>query len=191
MSKKSLIIGLDEVGRGSWAGPLVVAAVILESDIQDLNDSKVLSFKKRLELDKIIRSKTRAIAINQVSSEIIDSIGLTKSISIAMTKSVDDLSNFDYQEIIIDGNYNFLKNYPKSETLIKADSQIPSVMAASIVAKVYRDKLMIKLAETYPDYGFDKNFGYGTKNHIEALIKHGPTPIHRLSYKPIKNLLSL
>ena len=191
MSKKSLIIGLDEVGRGSWAGPLVVAAVILESDIQDLNDSKVLSFKKRLELDKIIRSKTRAIAINQVSSEIIDSIGLTKSISIAMTKSVDDLSNFDYQEIIIDGNYNFLKNYAKTETLIKADSQIPSVMAASIVAKVYRDKLMIKLAETYPDYGFDKNFGYGTKNHIEALIKHGPTPIHRLSYKPIKNLLSL
>ena len=184
----SLLIGLDEVGRGSWAGPLVVAAVILKDEINGLNDSKVLSFKKRAQLDTLIRSKTNLIAVSEISAKIIDKIGLTKAISLAMESAVQDLKGQDYNKIIIDGNYNFLQNLDNVETLIKADAKVPTVMAASIIAKVYRDNLMIKLSSTYPEYGFESNFGYGTKKHIDALKKYGPTPIHRLSYKPVKVL---
>ncbi len=184
----SLLIGLDEVGRGSWAGPLVVAAVILKDEINGLNDSKVLSFKKRAQLDTLIRSKTNLIAVSEISAKIIDKIGLTKAISLAMESAVQDLKGQDYNKIIIDGNYNFLQNLDNVETLIKADAKVPTVMAASIIAKVYRDNLMIKLSSTYPEYGFESNFGYGTKKHIDALKKYGSTPIHRLSYKPVKVL---
>lgn len=189
MDESKFIIGIDEVGRGSWAGPLVVSAVLLNDEVEGLNDSKVLSFKRRSQLDSLIRQKTNLIAIAEVSSQIIDEIGLTKAITLAMSKAVQDLKTINYNKIIIDGNYNFLPNFERVETLIKADSKIPAVMAASITAKVYRDNLMIKMAAKYPDYGFESNFGYGTKQHIEALSKHGPTSIHRLSYKPVKAVL--
>ena len=183
-----MLIGIDEVGRGCWAGPLVVAAVALEKNVPGLRDSKKTSEKQRLSLDSLIRSNTRFISIIEVSNKTIDEIGLTASLSFAMKKAVIGLKLDNYSQIIIDGNYNFLSEFERSSTLVKADSKVDEVMAASIVAKVYRDNIMRNFENIYPGYDFKNNVGYGTKKHIDALNNLGVTPIHRYSYKPIRNL---
>ncbi len=189
MRSDKVIIGIDEVGRGSWAGPVVAAAVILKNIPLGLADSKKISFKNRIILDQIIRSSAVAIGIGVVSNNFIDQFGLTKAVSKAMHQAVDNLNIVDYDQIIIDGNYNFLSNNNKAETLIRADSIVAEVMAASIVAKVYRDNLMIEFDKIYPGYGFNHNFGYGTKLHTDGINRSGVTRLHRTSFLPIKNYL--
>ena len=182
-----MIIGIDEVGRGCWAGPLVAAAVGLTDShgIVGLNDSKKLSMKKRQLLAGQIRKTTSYLGVGWVWPDEINYLGLTQSVQLAMQRAIDKIE-IEQCKVIIDGNINYLLHIPTSQAVIKADSCIPAVSAASIIAKVERDKYMSQIAVQYPDYGFDQHVGYGTKLHVEALSKYGITPIHRVNYKPLK-----
>lgn len=183
-----ITVGIDEVGRGCWAGPVVAGAVILSAPIKGLTDSKLLTKKQRDLLDIEIRAKAIAIGLGWVEPEVVDAIGINPAVKLAMTKALQQIET-DYEEIIIDGDINYLSAIPNSHAIIKADNSIPSVSAASIVAKVARDKFMVELSLEYPDYGFEKHVGYGTALHIEKLKLHGVSDQHRRSYKPIKALL--
>lgn len=187
-----ILVGIDEVGRGCWAGPLVAGAVILRQPIKGLRDSKKLSRTRRESLAVQIEFEAVAIGLGWVDPATIDAIGLTAAVGLAMERAVAQIS-VAYDEIIIDGSYNFLANRhsdfaPKISTLIKADDLIPAVSAASIMAKVARDGYMSKVALQYPGYGFERHVGYGTALHIAQLKLQGVTPEHRLSYKPIINI---
>lgn len=198
-----MIIGIDEVGRGCWAGPLLAAAVGLEDSVQidGLNDSKKLTAKKRRLLVEEIQKQTSHIGIGWVWPREINEIGLTESVRLAMYRAIKDLS-FHGHHIIIDGNINYLEDilYRESpcntdcrcklEAVVKADGSVQAVSAASVIAKVARDHYMAQVAEKYPEYGFDSHVGYGTKFHINALELHGVLPIHRINYKPIKKFLT-
>jgi len=187
-----MILGIDEVGRGPWAGPLVVGAVVLgDVKIEGLTDSKKLSKKKLLEFDKIIRENTTDIGIGWVSNEEIDELGLSESLRLATIRAVEQIKT-PYHEIIIDGTVNFLRGTRKEQyvtTIKKADLLISSVSAASIVAKVARDNYMIEQGQKYPEYGFEDHVGYGTARHAEALKLYGVTPLHRVSFAPIKLII--
>lgn len=181
------ILGIDEVGRGPWAGPLVVGACVLgDAQIEGLTDSKKLTPKKREALAPIIRERA-AVGLGWVSAEELDRIGLSKALCKACRTAVKQIK-VPFHEIIIDGTVNFLRDTPLAghvQVLKKADLLVPEVSAASIVAKVARDEYMYKLAEKYPGYGFEKHVGYGTAAHKAALEKLGPCPEHRKSFKPI------
>lgn len=182
-----LIAGIDEVGRGPLAGPVVAAAVILPSDhkILGLNDSKQLNEKKRNELAAIIKEQAVAIGIGQVSAAEIDRVNIYQASRLAMTQAVNELAVKPHH-LLIDAMQIDL-DLPQ-EKIIKGDAKSVSIAAASIIAKVYRDALMKEYHERYPFYGFDKNAGYGTKAHLQGLKAHGITPIHRKSFAPVKNL---
>lgn len=183
-----MILGIDEVGRGPLAGPLVVGAVVLgEAKIEGLTDSKKLSKKQREELDKTIRQNATAIGLGWVFPDEIDTFGLSAALRKATIDAVSQIK-VPYHEIIIDGTVNFLKDTNKGPyvTIIKkADLLIPSVSAASIVAKVARDTYMEEQDKNYPEYNFKQNVGYGTRRHMEALSLHGTTPLHRRSFAPV------
>jgi ribonuclease HII len=198
--RNMITIGLDEVGRGCWAGPLVAAAVALNDtkpSIVGLNDSKKLSGLQRQTLDTVIRARAIAIGIGWVSPEAIDTIGITAAVRAAMQQALEqvivqlhEVANGSVDDIIIDGNYNFLSEYAAARTMVGADGLVSSVSAASIIAKVSRDTYMAEqAAREYPQYGFEKHVGYGTARHIAMLKQHGVTPLHRMSYKPIKQIL--
>lgn len=182
-----MILGIDEVGRGPWAGPLVVGAVVLgDTSIEGLTDSKKLTKKRREALDLIIR-ENGSVGLGWVSSVEIDEVGLSAALKLATIRAVEQVKA-PYHEIIIDGTINFLKETTKGShvtTLAKADLLIPSVSAASIVAKVARDNYMADQAQLYPGYGFEKHVGYGTAVHKHAIQTLGLTPLHRRSFKPI------
>ena len=129
-----------------------------------------------------------AVGLGWVSAREVDKIGLTNAVKLAMSRALDQIS-IDYDQVIIDGNINFLAENPKTIAVIKADDTVPSVSAASIVAKVARDQYMAQQAIDYPDYGFEKHVGYGTALHLKQLQDHGVSELHRLSFKPIKALL--
>ena len=181
------ILGIDEVGRGPWAGPLVVGACVLgDAQIEGLTDSKKLTPKKREALAPVIREKA-AVGLGWVSAEELDRIGLSQALCKAARAAVKQIK-VPFHEIVIDGTVNFLRDTPLAghvQVLKKADLLVPEVSAASIVAKVARDEYMYKLAEKYPGYGFEKHVGYGTAAHKAALEKLGPCPEHRKSFKPI------
>ena len=185
------ILGIDEVGRGPWAGPLVVGACVLgDSQIEGLTDSKKLTAKKREALAPIIREKA-AVSLGWVSAAELDRIGLSKALCKAARLAVKQI-HVPFHEIIIDGTVNFLRDTPLAgyvQTMTKADLLVPEVSAASIVAKVARDEYMYKLAEKYPGYGFEKHVGYGTAAHKAALKLLGPCPQHRKSFRPVAELL--
>ena len=185
------ILGIDEVGRGPWAGPLVVGACVLgDAKIEGLTDSKKLSSKKREALAPIIRKKA-TVGLGWVSAKKIDEVGLSEALRIACCLAVKQIK-VPYHEIIIDGTINFLSDTPLSkyvQVLKKADLLAPEVSAASIVAKVARDEYMKKKNYEYPGYSFDKHVGYGTKQHKEALLELGICPEHRKSFRPIAELL--
>lgn len=181
-------VGIDEAGRGSWAGPLVVAVVVLGSPIEGLADSKKINKKTREKLHDLILEHALAVSVGWASNEYIDSNGLTNAEVFAINQALENIL-IPYDEIIIDGKYNFLANNPLSRAVVDADENIPVVSAASIVAKVTRDQYMQAQSLIYPDYYFDKHVGYGTGLHMEMLKRFGPSKIHRLSYKPIQQLL--
>lgn len=186
MSSRLLVIGVDEAGRGAWAGPLIVAAVGLTKPIDGLNDSKVLTSRRRELLQPLITKQAVFIGFGQIESTQLDEMGL----SLALTKAIERaVANAPAEaDIIIDGPINYLNKHKRSSALIGADGLIPAVMAASILAKVRRDKIMQAQAKHWPVYGFEKHVGYGTAAHHEALLRHGPCRIHRRSFKPIAAL---
>lgn len=190
------ILGIDEVGRGPLAGPLVVGAVVLPDDKREwfasLKDSKKLTAKKREELSKIILEESTT-GLGWVPASELDQIGISKALCLATQRAVKSVQalHTPFSQIIIDGKVNFLSQTPLEKftsTCIKGDDKIREISAASIIAKVARDNYMISLAEKYPEYGFDQHVGYGTKTHVNAIYKYGLTPEHRKSFEPCKTL---
>lgn len=187
-----MILGIDEVGRGPWAGPLVVGAVVLgDAQIDGLTDSKKLTAKRRDALDILIREQAAGWGLGWVHAEELNQLGLAESLRVATIRAVEAVKA-PYHEIIIDGTINFLKETAKGKyvtTLAKADLLIPSVSAASIIAKVARDAYMAEQDITYPGYGFAKHVGYGTALHSKAINELGVLPLHRASFAPIAKIL--
>lgn len=190
-----ITVGIDEVGRGCWAGPLVAGAVILPSDFNledgpiELRDSKKLSGKQRGLAAAWLHENALAVGLGWVWPADIDRWGLSTAVQTAMAQALSEITHV-YDEVIIDGNINYFAHDPKARAIIKADDSVSAVSAASIVAKVARDTYMAGLDERYAGYGFDKHVGYGTAAHLAALQKLGVSDIHRRSFKPIKTLLS-
>jgi ribonuclease HII len=184
-----MILGIDEVGRGPWAGPLVIGAVVLSgATIEGLTDSKKLTKKKRDLLDVEIREKAAGFGLGWVTAAEIDEIGLSAALNLATRRAVEQVKA-PYHEIIIDGTINFLKDTNKERyvtTLKKADLLVPSVSAASIIAKVARDNYMAAQDEVHTGYGFASHVGYGTAAHRAAIDVLGVTPLHRLSFAPLQ-----
>ena len=180
--------GVDEVGRGCLAGPVVSAAVILKEGINLslLKDSKKISFKKRIEIAEHIKLNA-VYAIGMASVEEILNLNILQAALLSMKRAIDKLSKKP-ELILVDGPFapKGLKNY---KTIIKGDEKIKCISAASIIAKTYRDLLMIELSKKYAHYAWERNFGYGTKKHLEGLKKFGITSHHRKGFKPIHNML--
>ena len=191
-----MILGIDEVGRGPWAGPLVVGAVILGgAEIEGLDDSKKLTKKRRETLDRAIREQAAAWALGWVSARELDDIGISQALRLATRRAVKRVQeqckekNLAFDEIIIDGTVNFLADTALGQyvtVMAKADGLIPSVSAASIIAKVARDQYMSEQDAVYPGYGFASNAGYGVAKHQAAIERLGVTPLHRLSFTPLQ-----
>jgi len=181
-----LIAGVDEVGRGCLAGAVVAAACILDLSKplpEGLNDSKKLSEKKRRQIDEEIRSNAVAFAIGEVQADEIDQINILQATKKAMRLAIEKLApNADF--LLIDAVQLKEINLPQ-KAIIKGDAISASIAAASVLAKTYRDDLMQEMCKIYPEYGFSKHVGYGTKAHFEALRKHGACPIHRKSFKGV------
>ncbi len=182
--------GIDEVGRGCWAGPLVVAGVGLAQPIEGLADSKKLSAKKRAVLLKEISADYNHVIIQPVKSADVDRLGLTIALKVACRKIFSEISKRNYDRVIIDGNINFLADQERTEAVVRADSTVPACMAASIAAKEWRDHYMRKLGELYPAYGFEQHVGYGTKQHKAAIEENGVIDEHRRSFKPVKDYIN-
>ena len=190
---KRLVAGVDEVGRGPLAGAVVAAAVILTAEnwIDGLADSKVLNEKKRNELDRIIKEKALAWSLGRAEVNEIDDINILHASMLAMKRAVEGLS-IKPDHVKIDGNRCFCKEDEieiTMEAIIKGDSKVAAISAASIIAKVARDREMIELDKKYPQYGFACHKGYPTKAHREALKKYGAICEHRRSFKPVRDVL--
>ena len=177
-----LICGVDEAGRGPLAGPVCATAVILPRDLQipGLTDSKKLTDKKRRELFPVIREQAVAYGIGLASEQEIDEINILQATFLAMRRALDQLS-VRPDLVLIDGNRETDFGLPV-KTVVKGDSLSANIAAASILAKVTRDNIMIQLSEQYPEYGFEIHKGYGTKAHYAALTEHGASPVHRRSF---------
>ena len=184
-----VLAGVDEVGRGPLAGPVIAAAVILnpENPIQGLMDSKKISAKKRNILAIEIREKALAWAIGRAEHDEIDSINILQASLLAMKRAIESLS-IKPELVLVDG-LNCPEIIYKVEAVVKGDSKIPAISAASIIAKVARDKEMTALDSQYPGYGFSRHKGYPTKMHVAALKELGVSSIHRKSFAPVKQLL--
>ena len=187
--KQLITAGVDEVGRGCLAGPVVSAAVILKKgiDLQLLKDSKKISFNKREKISEHIKNNSY-YSIGIASVEEILNLNILQASLLSMKRAIEKLT-LKPSLTLIDGNFApiGLKNY---KTIINGDEKIKVISAASIVAKVYRDKFMIKLSKRFSNYAWDRNFGYGTKAHLEGLKKFGVTAYHRKSFKPVHKILS-
>ncbi|MBS4750818.1 ribonuclease HII [Carnobacteriaceae bacterium zg-ZUI78] len=183
------IAGIDEVGRGPLAGPVVAACVMMPMDtfILSVNDSKQLSEKKREKLYKEIMANAISVGIGIVEPNDIDTLNIYQATKVAMQQAVDKMS-IKPDFLLIDAMT--LTNDLPQESLIKGDARSYSIACASIIAKVTRDRMMCEYAQHYPHYAFDKNAGYGTKDHLLGLEKYGITPIHRKSFEPIKTMLN-
>ena len=187
MDRAKLICGIDEAGRGPWAGPVTAGAVILDPSrpILGLTDSKKLSEKKRLALEPLIKENALAWGLGWASPEEIDELNIRQANHLAMRRAVKAMGHTP-SAIIIDGN-DVPADLPcPARAIIKGDLTEPAISAASILAKTARDKLMTELDVAHPGYGFAAHKGYGTKAHAEALTRLGPCPVHRMSFKPVK-----
>lgn len=185
-----MICGTDEAGRGPIAGPVVAAAVILDPNnpIVGINDSKKLSEKKRLALSEEIKQKALYWAIAQCDAEEIDAINILQASLLSMKRAVEALP-VSPSKVLVDGNKLPQLNVP-AEAIVGGDALEASIGAASILAKVERDRQMLEWHERYPEYDFAKHKAYPTKAHLEALSQHGPCPIHRKSFGPVARMLA-
>ncbi|MCX7698161.1 MAG: ribonuclease HII [Candidatus Goldbacteria bacterium] len=189
-----LIAGVDEAGRGPWAGPVVAASVILDKNklelLSDVDDSKKLSENKRENIYQKIIDASICYAISEVSHIVIDKHNIKSATIMAMQNCIQKLTQKP-EIILVDGNMNFTIDGFKVEHIVNGDEKSLSIAAASILAKVYRDRIMKNYHKIFPHYGFINHKGYGTKEHINALLKFGPCEIHRKSYKPIEKLIKI
>lgn len=183
------LAGVDEVGRGPLAGPVVAAAVILDPQrpLEGLKDSKQLSERRREELDQQIRERALAWALGRAEVHEIDSINILQASLLAMQRAVAGLT-VSPELVLVDGNRCPRLDYP-SQAVIKGDALVPAISAASIIAKVARDREMVELDRRYPGYGLARHKGYPSKAHLSALQDLGVTPVHRRSYAPVRRLL--
>ena len=184
-----LIAGVDEAGRGPLAGPVVTAAVILDdlNPIVGLADSKKLTALKRERLYDEIRAKALCCSIAEASVEEIDSLNILNATLLAMSRAVEGL-RLKPHKVLVDGNCLPVLDV-LAEAIVKGDSKVPAISAASILAKVHRDRWCLQLHAQYPEYGFDRHKGYGTEAHLQALRTHGATPWHRHSFAPVAEVL--
>ena len=185
----TLIAGVDEVGRGPLAGPVVAAAVILPQNckIRGLNDSKKIPKKKHLEIFQAVQDQALSIGIGIMDNQVIDQVNIYEATKLAMQEAISQLSP-QPEHLLIDA---MKLELPISQTsIIKGDANSLSIAAASIIAKVTRDKIMANYDQEFPGYDFSQNVGYGTAKHLEGIEKHGVTPIHRTSFEPIKTIVS-
>lgn len=189
MKKIKLIAGVDEVGRGCLAGPVVSCAVIFKGKLKksEIKDSKTLTFKKRAELSKYIK-KNSYYGIGLASVNEIEKYNILGATLISMERAINKL-RVKPHKILIDGLFA-PKNITNCKTIIRGDKKFKCISAASILAKVFRDKLMIKLSEKFSNYAWESNFGYGTKAHVKGLKRFGVTLHHRRAFKPVHNILS-
>lgn len=174
------IIGIDEVGRGSLAGPMAAVAVLIDDNfrVEGVTDSKKITRKKREMLFAEIQKSAICIGIGWVSARELDEVSLTEANRLVMQRALNEVDQ-EYDRLCIDGNYAYIKN---AECIVKGDIKEQSIAAGSIIAKVLRDRYMIAMSKIYPDYGFETNVGYGTKKHLEAIVSLGKTKIHRKSF---------
>lgn len=181
-----LVAGVDEAGRGPLAGPVVAAAVILDDQnpIQGLADSKKLTALRRERLFDEIRAKALCCCIAEASVEEIDSLNILQATLLAMRRAVEGL-RLKPHKVLVDGNRLPVLDV-LAEAIVKGDSKVPAISAASILAKVHRDRLCDAWHQQYPMYGFDAHKGYGTAVHLQALREHGPSPWHRRSFAPVR-----
>jgi ribonuclease HII len=180
-----VVVGIDEVGRGSWAGPVTVGAVVAPPEhLTGVRDSKLLTREEREVCAQRVRAWARAIGIGHASHEECDVLGMTEALRIAASRALAQLSDqgFEPDRIVLDGKFDYLRMPRRVQTVIKGDQTILSVAAASVVAKVTRDELMGEEAEHYPAYGFESNRGYPAPVHKCALAAYGPSSIHRRSW---------
>lgn len=185
-----LIAGVDESGRGPLAGPVVAAAVVLDEQrpIAGLNDSKKLSAKKREHLFDEIRAKALCFCIAEASVQEIDTLNILQATMLAMQRAVQGL-RLKPAKVLVDGNRLPVLDV-RAEAIVQGDAKVPAISAASILAKVHRDRMCESWHERYPDYGFDQHKGYGTAVHLQALQRLGPTPWHRLTFAPVRASLN-
>lgn len=190
-SGERIVAGIDEVGRGAWAGPVVAAAIVLKPDHKQIDlvkDSKMLTSLQRARLNELIQASCVSYGVGVVDNMTIDQISIGKATKLAMQKAIEDLKSYpDY--ILVDAMD--LDGYCdcRFSSIIKGDQKIYSISCASIVAKVARDNMMSKLDKKYELYYFDVHKGYGTKKHQQALNEYGPCDLHRYSYKPVGEML--
>ena len=190
-----MIVGVDEAGRGPLAGPVVAAAVLLcKPRPAGLGDSKVLSREKRAALEDTIKRRC-AWGVGVVEVEDIDRLNIFGATMLAMTLAVEAVCariGCDPLEVLVDGNLTPAGRRPEwrwpARAIVKGDAKEPCISAASIIAKEHRDRLMREAAARHPHYGWDRNAGYGTPEHLEALRMHGPTPLHRRSFAPVAQM---
>ncbi len=182
-----LIVGVDEAGRGPLAGPVVAAAVLLcEGGIAGLDDSKKLTAKRRGALEMEIKARCRW-GVGEASVAEIDRINILQATFLAMTRAVEALG-FDPHEVLVDGNRLPKWRY-SARAIVGGDALHPCISAASILAKEHRDRFMVAAARDYPGFGWERNMGYGTPEHLAALRRYGPTPHHRASFAPVAQLM--
>ena len=184
-----LMAGVDEVGRGPLAGPVVAAAVILDErrQIRGLNDSKLLAAEERERLDREIRSKAVCFCVASASVAEIDTINILRAALLAMRRAVEGLAR-QPQIVLVDGNQR--PELPMAvRTVVGGDAKVRAISAASIIAKVHRDRLCMQLHDEHPQYGFDSHKGYSTPEHLSALQQHGACPHHRRSFAPVRSVL--
>lgn len=191
------VVGVDEAGKGPWAGPVTAGAVIIHSGkqvVRIVRDSKLMTRIQREKAYLHIVEKSSGFGIGIVSEQEIDRIGIQKAVKRAMTNAIKDLKlkfKIDISYILADGSRTLPLRKNNAQRIKKGGLYHYSIAAASVLAKVTRDKIMLNLSKKYPTYGFHKHVGYGTKMHFKALEKYGASPIHRKSFKPIKNVFSV
>lgn len=181
-----MTIGVDEVGRGCLAGPVCVAAVVLDGAIEGLRDSKLLTRGRREQLARLIRTQARAIGIGWASRSFIDQHGLTAAQKLAATRALAAVGGSP-TAILLDGKHNYIGD-GRVKTIVGGDALEPSISAASIIAKVARDAYMVRMHQRFPAYGFSSHVGYATPQHRSALQASGPCLLHRLSFVTLRNL---
>jgi len=189
LKKKKIIAGVDEAGRGSWIGPVFSAAVILNDNINTsfIKDSKKIPFKNRVRISNYIKANS-FFSISKASVKEIEKRNILQATLLSMKRAINKLRKKP-NLILVDGNQVPKIKKIKIKAVVRGDQNIPSISAASIIAKVARDKHIKKLSKKFKKYSWDTNFGYGTKKHLKALKKFGITPHHRKTYKPIHNIL--